>query len=128
MKIKSLGRLAVLAGCLCIATGLAAQSAPVPPVQDSLSPVLVTEPLETTVIPDQHPLTGGQTLGIGASGSRHSFFTPSLRIAETLDSNPLLLSTSNGGYRGFTNFGSNVQWTQYVGRDTEVRYSGIATL
>lgn len=115
MKIKIPGRLLVLVGCVCIATGLAAQSAPVPPVQDSLSPVLVTEPLETTVIPDQHPLTGGQTLGIGSWGSKHSFFTPSLRIAETLDSNPLLLSTSSGSYRGFSNFGGNVQWTQYLG-------------
>ena len=124
MKIDSLGRLLVLAGCVCIATALVAQSAPVSPVQGYVAPTFVTEPPETPVTPDEHPLTGGQTLGIGSWGPRHSFLIPSLRLSETLDSNPLLLTPNNGGYRGFTNFGGGVQWMQYLGRDAEIRYAG----
>ena len=124
MKISSLARHLVLAVCVCISTGVAAQSTPVPPIQGFLAPVLVTEPPETPVIPDEHPLSGGQILGIGSWGPRHSFFTPSLRLSETLDSNPLLQTPSDGGYRGFTNVGGGVQLMQYLGRDAEIRYAG----
>ena len=124
MKLDNLTRLLVLGGCVFIAMELASQNAPVPPVQGPLPPVLVTDEQETPVIPDEHPLTGGQVLGVGTSGAKHSFIIPSLRLAETLDSNPLLLSSNDGSYRGFTAVGGSVQWMQYVGRDTEIRYSG----
>jgi hypothetical protein len=86
--------------------------------------VLVTDTQEATVTPDEHPLSGGQILGVGSSGVRHSFIIPSLRLSETLDSNPLLTNSDSGSYRGFTAVGGNVQWLQYFGRDTEIRYSG----
>jgi hypothetical protein len=86
--------------------------------------VLATEAQETTVTPDEHLLSGGQVLGIGLSGSRHSFLLPSLRVSETLDSNPLLLSTNNGSYRGFADFGGSLRWIQYFGRDAGLSYSG----
>ena len=124
MKIYSLTKHLVLAICVCISIGMAAQSAPVPPIQGLLAPVLVTQPPETPVTPDEHPLSGGQILGIGSWGPRHSFFTPSLRLSETLDSNPLLQTPSDGGYRGFSNVGGGVQWMQYLGRDAEIRYAG----
>jgi hypothetical protein len=124
VTLNKVGRILIIAGCVGIGAGLAAQDAPVPPVQGSLSPVLVTEPVEIQVTPDDRPLTGGQVLGIGSKEKRHSFIVPSLRVSETLDSNPLLLSTNNGSYRGFTDFGSTLQWHQYFGRDMEFRYSG----
>ncbi len=119
-----MGRLLVFAACLCLATELVAQGAPVAPIQGSLAPVFVTDSPDASVTPDEHSLTGGQILGIGSSGPRHSFFLPSLRVSETLESNPLLLSSNDGSYRGFTSAGGNVQWTQYMGRDAELRYSG----
>jgi hypothetical protein len=74
--------------------------------------------------PDEHSPSGGQILGIGSWGTRHSYLIPSLRISESLDSNPLLLSSNDGSYRGFTSAGGNVQWMQYMGRDAELSYSG----
>ena len=124
MKLNDLGKLLALAACVCLATELVAQSAPVPPIQGSLAPVFITDSLETPVTPDEHPLTGGQVLGIGSWGPRHSFLTPSLSVSEMLDSNPLLLSSNDGSYQGFTSVGGNIQWTQYMGRNAELLYSG----
>jgi len=124
VKINSLVRHLVLAVCVCISAEMAAQNTPVSPIQGFLAPVLVTEAPQTPVTPDEHPLSGGQILGIGSWGPRHSFLTPSLRLSETLDSNPLLQTPSDGGYRGFTNVGGGVQWMQYLGRDAEIRYAG----
>ena len=128
MTLKMLGKLLVLAACVCLATELVAQGAPVPPIQESLAPVFVTDSPETPVTPDEHALSGGQILGIGSSGPRHSSLTPSLSVSETLDSNPLLLSTNDGSYRGFTSVGGNVQWTQYMGRDAELQLFRDASL
>ncbi len=124
MKLEILGRLLVLASCVFAATGLAAQGAPVPALQGVPSPMFVTDLTDSPVTPDEHPLTGGQSLGIGSWGPKHSTLTPSLSVSETLDSNPLLLNSSSGGYKGFTNFGGGVQWTEYIGRDLEIRYVG----
>lgn len=124
MKLNRLGKLLVLAACTCLATQLVAQSAPVPPIQGSLAPVFVTDSTETPVTPDDHSLSGAQVLGIGTWGPRHSFLVPSLRLSEMLDSNPLLLSSNNGSYRGFTSAGADLQWIQYLGRDAAIRYSG----
>ncbi len=124
MKLNDMGRLLVLAACVCLATELVAQGAPVPPIQGTLAPVFITDSVETPVTPDEHPLTGGQVLGIGTWGPRHSSLTPSLSASEMLDSNPLLLSSNDGSYRGFTSLGGNLQWTQYMGRNAELFYSG----
>jgi hypothetical protein len=125
VKINSLVRLLVLAGCVCIATGLAAQDAPVSPVQGSSpSPVWVTVAPETVVTPDDHPLTGGQTLGIGSLGPQRSLLKASVRAAETLESNPVLTSTSDDSYRGFTRLGGDLKWIQYIGQDTEIQFDG----
>lgn len=123
MKINNLGRLLVLTGCLCIAAELAAQNATSPQIQASPLPMLVAGQPEAPVSPDEHPLSGAQTLGIGSWGLRHSFLAPSLLLSETIDSNPLLLS-SYSRYTGITNVGGNVQWMQYLGRNAEFRYSG----
>lgn len=98
--------------------------APLAPIQDQLQPVMVTEPIQTQVTPDQNPLTGGQRVGFGSWGPRHSFIVPSVRFAETLESNPLLLSNANDSYRGFSSFGGDAQAVHYFGRDTEIRYVG----
>jgi len=124
VTFNKLGRLSVMAACVGVAAGLAAQNAPAAPVQGYPSPVLATEPIELQVTPDEHPLSGGQVLGIGTWGARHSYVVPSIRVAETLDNNPSLLDPGNGAYRGFTDFGSSLQWRQYIGRDMEFRYSG----
>lgn len=124
METNNRGSLLVLAVCMCLAAALAAQTATVSPLQVSISPMLVTRAPDTPVTPDEHPLSGGQILGIGSWGPKHSFLKPSLRLSQTVDSNPPLLSSNDGSYRGFTNVGGNVQWMQYVGRDAEIRYSG----
>ena len=124
MTLKKLGKLLIFAACVCLATELIGQGAPVPPIQESLAPVFVTDSPETPVTPDEHALSGGKILGIGSVGPRHSSLTPSLSLSETLDSNPLLLSSNDGSYRGFTSVGGNVQWTQYMGKDAELCYSG----
>lgn len=124
MNLNNQKRVLILAVCMCATTKLISQGVPVPPLQGNLPPVLVTDQQSTTVTPDEHPLSGGQTLGLGATETRRSTLTPSLRISETLDSNPLLLSSNDGSYRGFTDFGAGVQWIQYMGRDAELSYSG----
>src|SRR5208282_1059470 len=117
--------LLVLVGCVCIATGLAAQNAQASPGQGSSpSSVSVTEAPETVVTPDDHPLTGGQTLGIGSWGPQPSLLKSSVRVAETLESNPLLTNTGDVSYRGFTRLGGDVKWTQYIGQDTEIQFDG----
>jgi hypothetical protein len=104
---------------------LSAQTAaPVPPIQDQPQPVMVTEPIQTQVTADQQPLTGGKEVGFGSWGERHSFLVPSIRFAETLQSNPLLLSNGNDSYRGFTSFAGEAQAVRYFGRDAEIRYAG----
>jgi hypothetical protein len=110
--------------CVCLTTLARAQEVPVPAIQGAVSPVLVTDTTVAPVTPDEYPLSGGQMIGLGSWGAKHSFFTPSLRLAESFDSNPLLYTTSSGGYRALTDFGANVQWMQYLGRDAEIRYSG----
>ena len=124
MRCNDLVRLLIFVGTLCIATLLTAQNAPVPPATSYLSPVLITEIPDSTVTADAHPLSGGQSLGIGSWGPSHSFLVPSLRVVETLDSNPLLLDSSSGGYKGFTDLVGNVQLLQNLGQSAELRYSG----
>jgi len=124
VKLNDMGRLLVLAACACFATELVAQGAPAPPIQGTLAPVFITDSPETPVTPDERPPSGGRVLGIGSWGSKHSFLTPSLSLSETLDSNPLLVGSNDGSYRGFTSVGGNVRWTQYMGRDADLFYSG----
>ena len=97
---------------------------PSSPVPLDAAPVLVTDPRETVVMADDHLLSGGETPGVGSWESRQSYFDPSLRFVETLDSNPALLNTNNGSYRGFAAFGAGIRWAQYMGRDTQFLYSG----
>jgi len=124
LKLNQLTWLVLLAGCACATPELAAQDVPIAQPESPSSPVMITEPMQTPITPDEHPLSGVQTLGIGSWGLRHSVLTPSLRLVETLDSNPLLLSSNSGGYRGFSSVAGDVQWIQYIGRDAEIRYSG----
>lgn len=118
---------AVLCSVVCSAAFVFAQ-APVPPIQDQPQPVLVTQPIETQVTPDEQPLTGGQQVGFGSWGPRHSFFTPNFRFAETLQSNPLLFGNNTGGntdaWRGYSSLGVDGQLVKYFGRDAEIRYTG----
>lgn len=74
------------------------------------------------VTADTRPLTGGQSIGFGSWGPRHSFLIPEFEMAEILDSNPLL--TDHQAYRGFTSLGSSLQWNQYFGPNTLLRYTG----
>lgn len=125
-KISSLVRLLVLAGCVCMAAQLAAQNSP-PDSTDqsgSSSPALATEPLGTPVTPDDRPLTGAQTLGIGSSGPKPSLLKASVRAAETLVSNPALTSTGDNSYKGYTLLGGDARWIQHIGQDTEIQCDG----
>jgi hypothetical protein len=101
-----------------------AQSAPTPVLQENLSPVMVTDQSTGESLSEMNPASGGRILGIGQTGPLHSYLQPSLRAAETLDSNPLMLSSSDNSYRGFTLLGGSLIWAQNLGRESEFQYSG----
>ena len=124
MRVNRIAVLVFAAQSLLLFPALQAQSAPVPPIHDAPTPVLVTDPIQTPIQPDDHPLTGAMELGIGSWGPRHSYLTPSIRIAETLESNPLLTGADSGSYRGFTSFASDTQLVRYFGSSAELRYAG----
>jgi hypothetical protein len=113
----------LLAVCLFAATVLFAQT-PAPTIEGNLVPVWVTDQREVVITPDDHALTGGELAGIGSWENRQSYFDPSLRFVETLDSNPASLASNNGSYRGFSAFGASLRLLQYLGRDTKLLYSG----
>lgn len=97
---------------------------PVPVVSGELQPVWVTDQREVLINPDDHAISGGSIPGIGAPETRHSSLVTSVRALETLDSNPAMLSTNDGGYQGFTSGGVALQWSQFFGRDSGIFYSG----
>jgi hypothetical protein len=121
--VRILRVIELLAVCLFAATVLFAQT-PAPTVEGNLPPVWVTDPREVAITPDDHALTGGELAGVGSWESRQSYLDPSLRFVETLDSNPALLASNNGSYRGFSAFGASLCLVQYLGRDTKLLYSG----
>ena len=126
MRLNAIAVLIFATPSLILFPALHAQSAPVPPVHDAPTPVLVTDSIETPIQPDEHPLTGGMELGIGSWGPRHSYLTPSIRFAQTLESNPLLTGGSSDSYRGFTSFAGETQLVRYFGQTGELRYAGAA--
>jgi hypothetical protein len=91
-------------GCLlCLALALSASAqtkadaptAPEPPLnQPGSAAIVAPDQAGGTMTPDTRPLTGAQTLTLGGSGLP-SYFVPKLHFAQTVDTNPGLLSSGS---------------------------------
>ena len=77
---------------------------------------------DNTIRPDDHALSGGVVPGLGSWGPRHSFLVPGIKLAQSLDSNPMFQAP--GVYRGFTTGVGQLQAVQYLGAAAELRYAG----
>lgn len=76
------------------------------------------------MVPDDHPLSGAITPGLGTWGARHSFYRPGFHIAEDLDTNPSLGGLRGTSLRGYSNMKAELQFVQFWSGGAEMRYSG----
>jgi hypothetical protein len=123
MKILDLGPLrAAIVMSLLSTTAWSQQQPPppTPPLSTASGSIVVPD----AMAPDDHPLSGAITPGLGTWGGRHSFYRPGFRIAEDLDTNPSLEGLEGSSLRGYCNMKGELQFVQFWSNDAEMRYSG----
>jgi hypothetical protein len=102
----------------------AAWSQQPPPPTPPLSGANVSVATPDAMVPDDHPLSGAITPGLGTWGGRHSFYRPGFHIAEDLDTNPSLEGLEGTSLRGYSNMKAELQFVQFWSGGAEMRYSG----